>query len=339
VPSSIFNSEQRGGTRAIAVLLLGLSLYWTALELATGVGFARISRIQRRVETDLRAARSLRPTVDRDAVSVLLVGNSLLLKGVDRALLKDRLAPEYVTALLPIENTQYADWYFGFRRLFEEGARPSVLVLCLSTRQMISRSTDGEYFAHFLMLQHDLFAVKRESQLDNTLTSVYFFANHSEWLGNRAQIRNWLLQEVIPGVDRLASFFPAKPAPMLASNEVVSRVLPHLNALDQFCRQRGVRLVVVVPPTISEDASAEVKEAAARAGMPVLVPFRPGELSRREFSDALHLNPRGAARFTERLASDLRQTLKNLRFPADSPTSADVQRVARHSPSVQRRER
>jgi hypothetical protein len=310
VPSSTSNSEPRAATRAIAFLLAGLFLYCATLEIVTRRGFSRVSRTQRRIYQDLAAAKSLASPVSNDPPSILVVGNSLLLDGVDRASLKKELATSFQVALLPIENTQFEDWYFGLRRLFAEGSRPTVIVVCLSTRQMMSRGTDGEYFAFYLMQGRDLVAVKRESQLDNTMTSAYFFANRSDWLGSRAQIRNWLLQVIMPNLEHLIGFFPAKTPPMPPKEQVVAGVLPHLLALDQLCKSNGARLVVLVPPTLrSDDASADVQDSAAREGIPVLVPLRPTDVTPEDFHDGFHLNPRGSARFTQRFASALLEKL------------------------------
>jgi hypothetical protein len=312
VPSSTSNSEARAATRAIVFLLAGLFLYSAALEVVTRRGFSRISRIQRRVHEDLSAAKSIAPSVLNDPRTMLVAGNSLLLDGVDRASLKKQLAPNYLVTLLPVENTQFEDWYFGLRRLFAERSRPSIVVLCLSTRQMMSGATDGEYFAYYLMQERDLLAVKKESQLDNTITSAYFFANRSEWLGSRAQIRNWLLQAIMPNLEHLIGFFPGKTPPMPPKEQVVASVLPHLLALDQLCKANGAHLVVLVPPTLSrDDASADVQESAGRQGILVLVPLRPDQVTPAEFHDGFHLNARGAARFTQRFASALLQTLSH----------------------------
>ena len=311
MPSSTSSSEVRAATRAIAVLLTGILVYCAGLEIVTRQGFSRVSRTQRRIYQDLSVAKSITPPVSNDPPTILVVGNSLLLDGVDRASLKKELAPNYLVALLPIENTQFEDWYFGLRRLFAEGSRPSIVVVCLSTRQMISRATDGEYFAHYLMQERDLLAVKREAQLDNTITSAYFFANRSEWLGSRAQIRNWLLQAIMPSSERLIRYFPAKTPPMPPTEQVVAGVLPHLLALDQLCKANGARLVAVVPPALSrDDASAGVQDSGARDGIPVLVPLPSNNVTPDDFHDGFHLNPGGAARFTHRLASDLLQELK-----------------------------
>ena len=310
MPSSTSSSDHRAATRAIATLLGGVLLYCIGLEVVTRKGFSRVSRTQRRIAADLLAAKSVAPSAPSVPSTILVVGNSLLLDGVDRASLKSDLSANYEANLLPVENTQFEDWYFGLRRLFAEGSRPAVVVVCLSTRQMMSSATDGEYFAYYLMQGRDLPAVKRESQLDNTLASTYFFANLSDWLGSRAQIRNWLLQAIMPNLEHLISFFPAKTPPMPPRDQVLAAALPHLAALNELCRTNGARIVVVVPPTLShEDASADLETAAAQKGIAFLVPLRSDDVTPAEFHDGFHLNARGATRFTHRLAADLLQKL------------------------------
>jgi hypothetical protein len=312
VPSFTSGSEFRAAKRAISILLAVVFVYCAGLEVATRRMFARSSHIQRRIHQDLISAKSVVPQVSNERRTILMVGNSLLLLGVHPASLKKELAPNYVVTLLPIENTQFDDWYFGLRRLFAEGSRPSIVVICLSTRQMMSHATNGEYFAYYLMRESDLRAVKKESQLDNTMASTYFFANRSAWLGSRAEIRNWLLQKIMPNLGRLISYFPGKTPPMPSEKQVVAGVVPHLIALDLLCRANGARLVAVIPPTLSrDDSSADVKESVERYGIPVLVPLSSSDVSPSEFFDGFHLNPQGAARFTECLVSALLRTLNS----------------------------
>lgn len=309
--SSTSSSESRHATRAIAALLIGLSLYGLALEGAARFAFARISRIRRRVERDMQAARTLRPAARGGQPTLLIVGNSLLNAGVDREAFTTSLDKKFAVALLPVENTAYEDWYFGLRRLFSEGARPSVVAVALTTRQMMSPSTDGEHFARLLMRRNDVLAVKRESRLDNTMTSAYFFANGSEWLGFRSRIRNWLLAGIFPGLERLTAFFPSARPAMPPPADVAAAVMPRLEDLDRLCRYYGARLVVIVPPTLADEAvgSAALQEAAKREGIRVLVPLPAGEVAAEDFKDGFHLNQRGAARFTPRLSQSLLEAL------------------------------
>lgn len=315
MPSFISSSEPsrpdpRAATRALAVLLSGLLLYGLALETASRAAFSRVSRIRGRIERDFREAGALRPVGRDGAPTLLFVGNSLLLHGVDREAFRKRLAPALVATLLPIENTQYEDWYFGLKKLFAGGARPSVVAAAFTPRQFLSRATDGEYFARLLMSPRDLLAVKRVSELDNTATSAYFFANVSDWLGSRGQIRNWLFFRLFPGFERAAALFSPPRTPLPPTAAVVAEALPRLRALNLLCRYYGARLVLVVPPAASESAGAfELQAAAAAEGLTVLVPMRSDELLAEDYSDGFHLNARGAERFTPRVADALLRTL------------------------------
>lgn len=312
MPSSTSNSDPLTAARALVALLLLLLLYFAGLEIVARLGFSRISAIQHRIREDYYAAQSIPPATSADPPTLLVVGNSLLLDGVNRHLLEQELAPNYSATFLPIENTQFDDWYFGLRRLFATGASPSAVVVCLSVRQIMSRATDGEYFARHLMQASDILAVKEDSQLDNTTASGYFLANHSEWLGGRAEIRNWLLQKLIPHLAQLTLYFPAKNPPMPSSEEVVARSLPHLKRLNELCEANHARLIVLVPPTLEvHDASAAVRQAAAVDGIMVLIPSPPRQLPAEDYSDGYHLNAKGAMLFTRLLGTALLQMLNS----------------------------
>lgn len=309
--SSTSNSEPatadaKSATRALAVLLAGLVAYGLALEGASRFAFSRVSRIRGRVERDLREARALRPRGPDGKPTLLFVGNSLLLYGVDRAAFQRRLEPRLDATLFPMENTQYEDWYFGLRTLFAAGARPAFVAAAFTPRQLLSPAVNGEHFARLLMSPGDLLAVRRESGLDNTGASAFFFARYSEWLGSRAQIRSWLLFRLFPGLERAAALFPPPKTPLPPPERVAAEVLPRIRSLDGLCRYYGARLVLVIPPTMTESAGAqEIQKVAASEGLAVLVPARGGELGPEAFSDGFHLNPRGAERFTPQVADAL----------------------------------
>src|SRR5271168_369303 len=103
---------------AIFVLLL------CAFEAATRVGFTRVSAIESRTYTEYRGALAV-----RGSKSVLLLGNSLLLEGVDLDRLRALLQPEMTPRRFVIEQTNFPDWYYGIRRLLAEGSRPDRIVL------------------------------------------------------------------------------------------------------------------------------------------------------------------------------------------------------------------
>ncbi len=95
---------------------------------------------------------------------MLLVGNSLLNEGVQIDALRSDLASEYAVSRLVIEQTHYLDWYFGLRRLLEEGSHPSVIILTLDPSQLASPFTLDESFARRQMSIRDFPQVVREAK-------------------------------------------------------------------------------------------------------------------------------------------------------------------------------
>jgi hypothetical protein len=273
----------------------------------------RISKGAKRIHGDYSRALTLRSTSPDGRQTILVVGNSLLVVGVDRVKLAASLFPEYSVSLLPIENTTYLDWYFGLRRIFAEGARPFTVVLCLSPKQLISDSVNGAGFAHHMMQLRDLRAVAKAAGLDLTTTSVFFFAHLSSWLGDRESIRNWLLETTLPNANLLiSSLIPRIPPPAKAEQRDVSAgAVRRLVELRDLSAAYGTRFLFLIPPLTSDKRLAEeISLAGERSGLTVLMPFVPGEMGAGYFSDGFHLKPEGASTFTERLGRMLRSALR-----------------------------
>jgi hypothetical protein len=186
----------------------------------------------------------------------------------------------------------------------QNGALPRTLC------RLISDATSGESFAHTLMLQRDIFRVKKETHQDNTMMSDYFFANLSSWLGHRGEIHNWLLRKSFPNAFALAQRLRPANQSLPPADSIVAKALPRLRALDRFCSEHGARFFLLIPPSRDvHDASNELRAAAAREGILVVMPFEHAELPESAFLDGSHLNAKGAALFTERLGPTLLQSL------------------------------
>jgi hypothetical protein len=294
----------------MVALLAALLGYFCALELVTRTAFPRINHIWRSFQANQLHAVSLRPDAPSNSLTMLIVGNSYLEVGVNRDSLQQEIAPNYSLAYLPMSGTSYLDWYFGLRRLFAEGSHPAIVGVCLSTRDLLSDSTYGGSFANALMLKGDILQVKRESHLDNTTMTDYFFANSSSWMGHRGEIHNWLLRKTAPQIDDLVTYFKPKNRPLPPASDVLAKALPRLRLLNDLCRQNGSRFFLLIPPTRDvNDASNELQAAAAKEGLLVVLPFQHAELPENAFLDGSHLNPKGAALFTERLGPALLQSL------------------------------
>lgn len=313
--SSISDSSALRAGRAFVLLLAALLGYFLTLEIAMRAVVPRISAMERRQRDDFRSVLTLRPTTAAGAESVLVVGNSLLLEGIDRDRLQHLMGSQYQVALLPIENTTYLDWYFALRRLFTEGARPANIVLCMSAAQMLSDATDQDRFAYSMMRLGDTLEVARAAHLNATTTTDYFFANLSAWLGLRAGLRNAVLHKWLPDANELADTLVLRPSsPVTLGPRDALRILTRLEAIRNLARARGAELLFLAPPLLTQDnVWPSVQASAARLGISVLVPLRSAEVSSLDFSDGFHLNATGAALFTDRVAPELRASLETMR--------------------------
>jgi hypothetical protein len=274
------------------------------LEVSSPLILSRLSHTEQRITVEMKAAKQLQPLSANGRPTVLFVGNSLLLEGVQMDKLQEQ-TPQYEVSRLAVEQTHYLDWYFGLRRLLEEGARPRVIVLSLATDQLASRFTLDEAFAHRQMSARDFPRVVREVGLDRTTATSYFFAHWSNWQADKGFIRQCVMILAIPNFRDLAAHIADHgphvndPAVLLSAAQ---QRLPELAALS---RQYGVRIVLLVPPALRPDHSAEIQQIGEKAGVPVWVLSPPGDYPPTYFRDGFHLNAVGSGIFTARLAQQL----------------------------------
>jgi hypothetical protein len=291
----------------IIVLLLGVAVMMLGFELGSPLILEHLSRTERRVKSELQAAKSLHPVTADGRPTVLLAGNSLLLEGVQLDRLHDNLAPQYEVSRLGIEQTHYLDWYFGLRRLLEEGSRPSLIVLSLATDQLASRFTLGESFARREMSARDFPLAIRESKLDRTTASTYLFAHWSNWLADKGVIRQRVLILLVPNFRELAARIADHGPHVNDPAVLLARAHERLPELRDLAQSYGVKIVLLIPPTQHEDHSGEIHELGEQMGVPVWVLSPPGEFSRSLYRDGFHLNAEGSEVFTSRLAQEIRK--------------------------------
>jgi len=315
MPSSTFSSEGAAGrpplsadrrvsARAgIIALCIGLAVIWLALELSSPIILKHFSRIERRIESETAEALTLRLFTQDGRPTVLLVGNSLLLEGVQLDVLQDRLAPQYAVSRLGIDQTRYLDWYFGLRRLLQQGSHPSVIVLSLATDQFASPFSLEEAFAHRQMSARDFPLFVREAKLDKTDATSYFFAHWSNWLGDKRFLRQDLLILMVPNFRELGGRVAPHGARINDPSILLGMARERLPELRDLAQSYGIKIVVLVPPTLRQDYSSEVQELGDKVGVPVWVLSPPGEFSRDLYRDGFHLNAQGSEIFTTRLAN------------------------------------
>lgn len=296
----------------ISVLLLVIFSFLIAVEFVSTYGFNRVSKIQRRIHGEYLATLNMRHTRERGRTQVLFVGNSLLIVDVDLSILKETLPADFEIKRFAVEQTTYFDWLYGLRRIFNDGARPDVVVLALTARQMAVSEVLGEYFANKMMSARDLARVAGDLELDRTTASNLLFGHVSTFYAGRADIRKWLLAKIFPGVHELTDLMKQLPQSELGAEQL--QALPQrLAALKETAAQYDARLVFIAPPVMSEAHSDVLTASGEAAGVPVIVALPAPALSREDFGpDGFHMSDTGAARYTRALAPLLERAVDRL---------------------------
>ena len=281
---------------------MSLALFCIAIEGLTRFGFSHISRIEARISHDHKAALAIRKS---DRPTVLLVGNSLMLEGIDYPQLQDSLAPRAYVVRFPIEQTQYFDWYYGLRRLFAEGSQPQMVVLCMSAEHLITSRIRGDYSAYYLFRLADIPQIRGDIHYDLTKTSGLVLSRFSLFYAGRSPLRNFLLVRADPAYAGMLQGLAAPQAHFPPDREMERIAEVRLAALRELCAAHGARFIYLLAAGFGP-GEAPLVEAGARSHTDVMVPFHLNELGRDKFRDGFHLNAVGARMFTDRFADLLR---------------------------------
>lgn len=336
MPSSTFNSkpplfsddrirsEGRCARRAAIFLIALIAALLSIAELSARYLFPRISQVQRRIEQDRCDALAIGMPGPGARPAVLVVGNSLLLFGLDYPRIRSALAPDVVLVRYSIESTQYLDWYYGLRHLFAKGIRPAATVVCLNLVAMVSSEVRDDYSARYLFAARDLLTVSRDANLDNTETSSLIYAHWSAFYGGRATIRNFIVNATEPGYAELLHEMAFTRPEYPPASELIARTGVRLQTLDSLCRANGSKFIFLIPPSLNR-ADALLLEAGRLAHVDVEMPLALGSIDASWFLDGFHVNPKGARLFTEKLAPVIRS---HLSLPVTNHLSAVQAQVA-----------
>ena len=312
--SSISSSDRPVGRarvdRFTIALLCTVFALLALMEALSVVGFDRTSKVQRREVSERRTLLDVRDSEASDDPHVAVLGNSLILEGVDVSLLRAKIEPTYTPVPYFVLGTNYYDWFFGLKRLFAEGMRPRYVLLGLSPNQLAAQGIKGDYSARYLFQQSDLIDVVRKTHMDATSASGFLLAHYSEYYSTREITRGFFMRHVLPGVGELLhSRVVAFRDPEIKEAVLEPLAADRLAALDQLCRANGSHFLLVVPPSYQKGAQI-IERAGRERGIPVLVPVPDGEFDASYYqSDGIHLNAKGSQVFTARLAASLREQL------------------------------
>jgi hypothetical protein len=233
-----------------------------------------------------------------------MVGNSLLLKGVDVDRLQELTSGTLRIFPIFLEGTCYYDWLYGLRRLFRQGARPQVVIVGLEVNTALENGVWDES-PMTIFDARDVLGVASDLGLDHTATSDLLLSHWSTFWATRSFVRRRILLHIVPHFEDLFPFIRAKTVPL--GPEFETTVASRMGSLRELCETYGAKLILLVPPTpSSESAVHQMAMASQKVGVKALVPIDPMVLSASFYqADAIHLNSKGAARFTSALANAL----------------------------------
>ncbi|HEY3044199.1 MAG TPA: hypothetical protein VGJ39_09250 [Vicinamibacterales bacterium] len=277
----------------------------------------------RRVWQQYGAAVRSRPSAPGEPVSVLIVGNSLLLEGIDVERLQRSTSRSLRIYPVFLEGTHYFDWLYGLRRLFRQGARPQVLVVGLGMESVVQNAVRPDYSPMLLFDTRDVVDVSSDLGLDRTATFNLLLSHWSVFWNMRRVIRVQILRRAIPDARELFTLYKKMPGNRIGP-EFEAVATTRLRMLRQLGETYGARVVLLIPPwSTSPDAVRELIAAAQEAGLDRLMPLNPSEVPAADYEDTIHLNATGTALFTAALATDLPRKIEALAAGAH-PHSGDA---------------
>jgi len=284
---------------ASALLIIALEIFSAYLLKHHSVTYARISR-------QYEQAVKIRPAGPGAPPCVLMVGNSLLLHGVELDRLQALTSASMRIYPVFLEATGYYDWLYALKRLFRQGARPQVVVVGVGVNYFLKNGVRQDYAPMLFFDARDTLAVASDLHLDRTATSNLLLEHSSTFWDTRNAIRTQVLSHVVPHLEDLFLLVNPKPA-IPESREFEEISIPRLRRLRELCEAHGAKLILLVPPTLSsESAVSQMAYSAHMAGVEMSLPIDPAALSEKFYQrDGMHLNSEGAALFTSALAKDL----------------------------------
>src|SRR6185503_21202787 len=99
----------------------------------------------------------------------------------------------------------------------------------------------------------------------------------SKFWGTRAEIRNFVLGRVVPGLGDLMNLSSVVDPHQLTDSEVEEVARPRLERLNAVVRSHGAELIVLVPPLLkTPDGSLGLMRAGELAGVPTVRPVVSG---------------------------------------------------------------
>jgi hypothetical protein len=300
-------SDSKRTVMAYAKTLLGIcAILIVGMEISSHYLLNHFSLTYDRISREHDQAVTVRHAEPGEPPAVLMVGNSLLLHGIQVDRLRSLTSASMQIYPVFLEATGYYDWLYGLRRMFREGARPDVVVVGVGVNYFLSNSIRQDYVPMLFFDARDTLALASDLHMDRTATSNLWLAHVSTFWDTRSAVRTQVLNHFVPHLEDL--FLLVSPRPSIPQGREFAEIaIPRLQKLRELCEAHGAKLILLVPPTLSsEGAISEMAYAARTVGVDVSVPIDPAALSAKFYQpDGMHLNREGAVLFTAALAKDL----------------------------------
>jgi hypothetical protein len=309
MPSSISSSEHAARLYSKLLILIWVVLAAT-FEVSSNYLLKHFSETYSRVSQQYAEAVKVRPAKPGEPIPVLIVGNSLLLDGIDVQRLQESTSARMRIYPIFLEGTGYYDWFYALRHLFREGSRPQVVVFGVGVNTFLANSVRQDYVPLMLWDLRDAFLVASDLKMDRTATSSLLLAHSSAFWDTRSVLRTQILRHTVPDYQGLVTLLKLQPA-LPPATQFGAIAEPRLRRLRQLCESFGARLIILIPPVLSaEDGVQQMTRASQEVGVDTLVPIKPATLSAKYYqADQLHLNSEGAALFTAAVARFLPRRL------------------------------
>ena len=144
MPSSISSSRHPAiqYARFLFAICAALTI---SFELLSGYLLKHHSDTYARISRQYADALKVRPAKPGEPESVLMVGNSLLLEGIDVDRLQKITSSQLSIHPIFLEATGYYDWLYALKRLFRQGSRPQIVVLGVGVNAFLSNGVRQDY--------------------------------------------------------------------------------------------------------------------------------------------------------------------------------------------------
>src|SRR5437899_12865345 len=186
----LFISNSKSPATTYAKVICGISFaFLIALEGLSAYMLKHHSVTYRRVSQQLNRAVGARPAGTGEPASVVMIGNSLFLDGIQVDRLQELTSERLRIYPIFLEATGYYDWLYGLRRIFRLGARPEVVVVQLEANSLLWNRVRTEYSPMLFFDAPDLLHVSSDLVLvrtaENSLLLVHCIALYREHNVNR----------------------------------------------------------------------------------------------------------------------------------------------------------